>query len=367
MSSAWDNYRSTGMDTTKIVSKLVYGTPSEKMPEMSIMIPTFRRANELKEALDSALHQTGVQDYEVVVVDNDENVDVDTDTLLKEYCLKYKNLLYYRNEKNLGMCGNWNRCFQLSRSEYLCILHDDDLLCPNYLKTLKPYAENMRFAAIGVFSQFYDRRTDNTFGGFRTTADRGKQVIEKMRHGRLIPQEPVDTVRDMRPCATACLYNRNACLQIGGFDFKSDGVGRVDDQWFYSILSAVQPVYILPQNLALRGVSNGESSKPESVYALIIGEYDMNCYMSETYGNNQKYLKIINQIMLMGRIHSYLSTYGVAVDVEKICDQLKIPEKIRKISSWKIKAVKALLWGQACFRKEPTDAKQVRKQYINRE
>lgn len=367
MKTGWESYHSISTDNTGVGSKLIYGTLSEIRPEVSIMIPTFHKSDTLKEALESALFQIGVKDYEVVVVDNDAETDAATDMLLKEYCGKHKNLFYYRNEKNLGMCGNWNRCIELSRSEYLCILHDDDLLYPNYLKSLIPYAKRIDFGVIGVFSQFYDRRAHENFGDFRTASDKGKIIIEKVRGKKLIKCSILDSVRDMRPSPTACFYNRKVCLEVGGFDFKSDGIGRVDDEWFFASLSAIYPVYILPQNLALRGVSNGESSKPESVYALIIGNYEMNLHIANNSERKQKYLQNVNQIMLMGRIHSYLSTYGIAVDVEKICDQLKIPEKIRKISSWKIKAVKALLWGQACFRKEPTDAKQARKQCINRE
>ena len=32
---------------------------------------------------------------------------------------------YYKNEKNIGMYGNWNRCIELSNGEYLTILNDD--------------------------------------------------------------------------------------------------------------------------------------------------------------------------------------------------------------------------------------------------
>lgn len=366
MSAAWDNYQSTGIDTTEIPSKRIYGTLSIKIPEMSIMIPAFRRANELREALDSALYQTGVQNYEVVVVDNGAEIDEATDKLMKKYCAEHSNVLYHRNEEPLGICGNWNRCLELSRSEYLCILHDDDILLPHYLKSLEPYAKNIQFCAIGVFSQFYNRRTAGTWGNYRTTSDRGKRVIEKICRGKLIPQEPLDSARDMRPCPTAYFYNRSACLRVGGFDFKSDGVGRVDDQWFFAASSAVHPIYILPRNLALRGVSIGESSNPASVYALIVGAYDMNSHIVDMYGGNHSYLQTINQIMLMGLIQSYRSTYGAIVDMEEICDRLKIPEKIRKISPQKIKAVKAMLWIQACFRKEPVDAKRVRKQSAGR-
>jgi len=35
---------------------------------------------------------------------------------------------YIKNDSNIGMINNWNKCFQLCKTKYLCILHDDDIL-----------------------------------------------------------------------------------------------------------------------------------------------------------------------------------------------------------------------------------------------
>lgn len=41
----------------------------------------------------------------------------------------------YRNEKNLGMAGNWNRCVELAKGEYIKLICADDRLVPESIET----------------------------------------------------------------------------------------------------------------------------------------------------------------------------------------------------------------------------------------
>jgi GT2 family glycosyltransferase len=43
-------------------------------------------------------------------------------------------LKYVRNEENLGLVGNANRCLELANGEYVCIWHHDDVMFPNNLE-----------------------------------------------------------------------------------------------------------------------------------------------------------------------------------------------------------------------------------------
>lgn len=99
----------------------------------------------LEEALLSAINQNSVNfDYEIIVVDNEpyKNGGTETSNLMEKY-KDIPNFIYYRNEENLGMFGNWNRCIELARGEWVTLLHDDDLLIPNYLKMFIKYFFNI--------------------------------------------------------------------------------------------------------------------------------------------------------------------------------------------------------------------------------
>ena len=118
----------------QVKSILFKGNLDLRTPKISIVIPTYKRSKLLKETIESALGQKKILDYEVVVVDNEPVFDVKTDTekLIDEY--NDEKLFYYKNEENIGMMGNFNRCIELARGEYLTILNDDDLLDLNYLE-----------------------------------------------------------------------------------------------------------------------------------------------------------------------------------------------------------------------------------------
>lgn len=104
------------------------------VPKVSIAIPTYKRPELLKLALDSALNQTDYSDFEVIVVDNDPVRDSETEKMMSYY--QNPKISYYKNGINIGMFGNWNRCIQLSSGEYISILNDDDLLHPSYLENV---------------------------------------------------------------------------------------------------------------------------------------------------------------------------------------------------------------------------------------
>lgn len=114
-------------------SILVRDTDPSLVPAVSIMIPTYQRPALLKEAVASALAQTTTVSFEVVVVDNDADPAeaAEVDRVIASF--NAPNLRLYRNQANIGMFGNWNRCIELARGEWLCILNDDDLLKPRFI------------------------------------------------------------------------------------------------------------------------------------------------------------------------------------------------------------------------------------------
>ena len=104
-------------------------------PDISIFIPTYKRAETLKVSIESAINQLGDHNYEIIVVNNDpEGVHGDTKDLLEELC--NDKIYYYVNEENMGLCGNWNRGVELSRGQYVAMIHDDDMLSPWFLSSI---------------------------------------------------------------------------------------------------------------------------------------------------------------------------------------------------------------------------------------
>lgn len=121
-----------------VESRLVCGNPSFiPNPWFSVVIPTYRRKDMLKQALDSVMAQRHVDFFwDIVVVDNepDDGKENATERLIRSY--KNKRILYYRNSENIRPGDNFNRCFLLARGEWIMMLHDDDLLVENTLQVM---------------------------------------------------------------------------------------------------------------------------------------------------------------------------------------------------------------------------------------
>ncbi|MBX9866562.1 MAG: glycosyltransferase [Burkholderiales bacterium] len=117
-------------------SNLIFGSLLAKKPLVSITIPTFKRPELLQEAIESVLRQRDFSDFEIVIVDND-NERLYTDKITKFLLeINDKRIRYYINEQNIGVFGNWNRCIELATGTWMTVLSDDDILLDNYLVTL---------------------------------------------------------------------------------------------------------------------------------------------------------------------------------------------------------------------------------------
>jgi len=100
------------------------------MPEnelVTICIPTYNRAGMIGKAIESALSQS-YKNIEIIVVDNASTDN--TASVVASY--SDDRLRYVRNDRNLGLFGNCNRCIELASGTYLHILHSDDFIDPDF-------------------------------------------------------------------------------------------------------------------------------------------------------------------------------------------------------------------------------------------
>lgn len=93
-------------------------------PLVSVLIPTYNKPELFKKALDSVERQT-YRNIEVIICDDSTNNIIEE--LISGYIRKYKNIAYYKNEKNLGQFDNDLKLMSLSNGRYINFLMDDDL------------------------------------------------------------------------------------------------------------------------------------------------------------------------------------------------------------------------------------------------
>ncbi|NEQ80554.1 MAG: glycosyltransferase family 2 protein [Moorea sp. SIO2I5] len=100
----------------------------QRVPKVSVCIPTFNRVNLLPYAIDSVIKQT-YQDWELIVCD-DGSTD-DTPELMSQY--QDSRINYIRHPKNIGKSNNMRSGFDAALGEYFIKFDDDDRLTPEFL------------------------------------------------------------------------------------------------------------------------------------------------------------------------------------------------------------------------------------------
>lgn len=231
-----------------------------KVPKVTIAIPTYKRAVLLKEAIESAINQNEYSDYEIIVVDNDPVRNCETEILMHDF-QKTPNLGYYKNTANIGMAGNWNRCFELSRGEYVVLLHDDDILFPDFLKEGMKFIDNKK--DIGILKP----------RNYRLDGRISKPYFSDIP----ILNGEIHRLYDMSfyygqvmGVPSGIFFNRDNVLTLGGFN---QDFFPTSDFCFTVLFSRYFKVYILNKYLSFYRIDKNESINLETLKGFIMNDY----------------------------------------------------------------------------------------------
>jgi glycosyltransferase involved in cell wall biosynthesis len=104
-----------------------------RRPLVSVCIPTYNGLPYLEECLASIRAQT-VSDIEILIID-DASSD-GTPGFVERLKRREPRLRFYRNRRNLGLVGNWNRCAARARGRWVKFVFQDDTLEPECLQRL---------------------------------------------------------------------------------------------------------------------------------------------------------------------------------------------------------------------------------------
>src|SRR5579859_195058 len=99
-----------------------------QQPLISVCIPCYNGERFIGRTLESVLRQT-FTDFELVIVD-DKSTD-GTVSVIRGFTDARIRLI--QNEKNLGLCLNWNRALSQTAGKYVKLLCEDDFLYPECL------------------------------------------------------------------------------------------------------------------------------------------------------------------------------------------------------------------------------------------
>jgi glycosyltransferase involved in cell wall biosynthesis len=233
-------------------------------PCVSICVPTWNGAGYLAETLRSALAQTET-DFELLVVD-----DASTDETLGIVAgFRDPRIRVHRNERRLGLPGNWNRCLVHARGEYVKFLFQDDLLEPSAIDKLLGALRAMPGASLA-----FGRRTiRHEGGGARTPLLLGDAYPELQRRfyssagggvrGEDLVRSALREGRDLTVNVLGepsfVLLRRDAVLKAGGFH---PGFCQLVDWDLWLRLAREGPLVFVDETLGVFRVHDrGQSSR----------------------------------------------------------------------------------------------------------
>lgn len=125
--------------------------------KITVLIVTYNQATVIGRNLESILQQKEYGLHEIVICDDcspDNNWDV-----IQSYVQKYPNLIRaYRNETNLGIYGNSDKCASLhGDADLFCWLEGDDALEPGVFKAIQEKINSEKIntdEALGIFCDY---------------------------------------------------------------------------------------------------------------------------------------------------------------------------------------------------------------------
>ncbi|MDR1496914.1 MAG: glycosyltransferase [Puniceicoccales bacterium] len=103
----------------------------------SFCIFTYNQERYIEATMKSALAQTYDKEMEIIISDDCSNDG--TFEVVRRIAADYKGtktIVLNRNEKNMGIAGNVNKCFELARGEWLVMSGGDDISKPERVATL---------------------------------------------------------------------------------------------------------------------------------------------------------------------------------------------------------------------------------------
>lgn len=96
--------------------------------KISIVIPTYNGEKYIEAAIESVLAQ--IRPADEIIVSDDNSLDRTLD-ICSRYDGKVK--IYKNSEGPSGFVNGWNKAIEYASGEYVSILHQDDLLSPDFL------------------------------------------------------------------------------------------------------------------------------------------------------------------------------------------------------------------------------------------
>lgn len=296
-----------------IETKLILGSWPEEKVFLSIILPVYDHPQEfIRRAINSALNQPCDYDFRLLVIDDYAKQTTPTETELYLRELNSDKVVYYKNQKNLGVFGNWNRAITLSNSHWITFLHSDDFFQDNFLCNMCKIADE--HPEIDQLCCNY-RKLDF----LREEIVPNKEFKGKAVKANVYKLEAFQYLHDMPTSVKGSLYRKDKLIEIGGFRPQYIALG-LDDYTLMLRFAHYYNTYLVDEVLYLNSWAHNDSLNTKHWYPQLISDY----YMCLYFANRENvFLRPIYKIrarhMTIQRAYEFSngsSWVGIPVDID---------------------------------------------------
>lgn len=258
---------------------------SQFLPLVSILIPTYNRPDFFIQALESCLNQT-YKNIEIIICDDSTN----DETLLRvqPYLNDFPQIIYEKNEKNLGQFANDLKCIELAQGEFINFLMDDDLFHPQKIEKMIDYFikdENEEIKLVTSKRQLIDSE-----GNFLEDWIATKLLFDEdtVIDGIIVGEFLLKNIINLIGEPTTVLFRKSALREPFGYFGNREYKCNVDLASWISMLSHGKMVYI-SESLSYFRIHSGQQLQSKKM--MINGRIDfakmlLNCNQYGYFLNN---------------------------------------------------------------------------------
>lgn len=319
-------------------------------PDVTFAIPAYMRPDTIQDTVKSILAQNSQYAFVIIIVDDSGKNDSVKKKAL-ELLNKYSNIILYKNERNLGQAANWNRCIELAKTKWVILLHDDDMVCEEYLEKVYPIASYYQCTEVGVFQYKLDNlaHREKASQKFNNNQSFAQMVLSKMRKGRPFKVFSEDIFQFIVPSPGCWFINREEVIKNGGFN-PEFGVTLDGIFHFKNILYG--KVMIIPEFLMIRRIEENTFLKEDAQIAVIDMLYHFGLNMLSQYSGIKKiYYKILLDISTIYLANGIKLKYEGMLDIKELLKNYGVNKFLYILPEKLIFLVNCLLLSKLILRK----------------
>lgn len=199
--------------------------------EISVVVPTYKRYETLIHLVTAICkQQCDGFEFNIVISDNSDIYTTQLVEQLEKISKQYdKNILYYKNEQNIGMYPNWNRVVELANCDYACLIHADDMVLEGCLQYMWKEMIKLPSKSALVVDRYHVNSSDfaSDYKPERITLNKTeRRLLKILGYNRHVVHKvkPLDAVLINVPIAPLCLMiEKSLHRDIEGWTELMDG------------------------------------------------------------------------------------------------------------------------------------------------